>query len=664
MKKTFWYSTAGVVVLIIGFVLVNWLATFSTARVDLTAGSVYTLSDATRNILHRLKEPVHVRFFYTRGDDAIPIQVRVFARRVEDLLGEYKQVAGDRLILEKFNPEPDTDAEDQATLTGIDAQTTPAGDRFYLGISVEQGGQKSTIPALDGNREALLEYDLTRAITRVSNRDKPVIGLMSPLPLAGNPMAMMMGQGAPQPQVVYSQLEQDYTIRKIGLDATEIPPEVKLLLVIHPRGISEQAEYAIDQFVLRGGRLVAFVDPLAYFDQQPSPMGMMPGGPSSLEHLFKGWGIAMDKTKVVLDIQYGAGSGNRAMPTVLALDGPAISRTDVTTSGVPNLLVPMAGAFTGTPVQGLQESVLLKSSKSSVLVASEAASRQGRDALRGFTAPSGVEYPMAIRLSGRFKTAFPEGPPPKPEPKPAAEAKTDAKASNKAADKASGKAVDKAVDKSVDKAAGSASAAEKAAEAPAAVPLKEAAEDNSVVLVADTDLLNDGAAVSIQELFGRRIVIPSNGNLSFFLTLVEQMSGDPALARLSSRAVASRPLTLVRQMEAQAEQAYLGQLKSLEDSLNQTKEKLQELEKAKQPGTDGKAAATLSAEEQAEVDNFRKKSVETRRELKNVRKALRADTESLEFWTKVVNIGLMPLVIALAGIAFAFGRRQRSRSGA
>ena len=185
-----------------------------------------------------------------------------------------------------------------------------------------------------------------------------------------------------------------------------------------------------------------------------------------------------------------------------------------------------------------------------------------------------------------------------------------------------------------------------------------------MVLVADTDLLNDGAAVSIQELFGRRIVIPSNGNLSFFLTLVEQMSGDPALARLSSRAVASRPLTLVRQMEAQAEQAYLGQLKSLEDSLNQTKEKLQELEKAKQPGTDGKAAATLSAEEQAEVDNFRKKSVETRRELKNVRKALRADTESLEFWTKVVNIGLMPLVIALAGIAFAFGRRQRSRSGA
>jgi ABC-type uncharacterized transport system involved in gliding motility auxiliary subunit len=198
------------------------------------------------------------------------------------------------------------------------------------------------------------------------------------------------------------------------------------------------------------------------------------------------------------------------------------------------------------------------------------------------------------------------------------------------------------------------------ATAEAAGALKEGASDNTVVLVADTDFLNDGAAVSIQEIFGRRIVIPSNGNLSFFTALVEQMAGDPALAQLSSRSVAARPLTVVKRMETEATQAYLGKLKSLEDSLNQTKEKLQALQKGQPGAVDAKGAPALTPEQQAEVDAFRRKSVETRRELKLVRKDLRADTESLEFWTKVVNIALMPAVVALAGLGFALSRRRRS----
>src|SRR3974390_318276 len=190
MKKTILYSSAGIAALIVLFIAVNVLATKTTARVDLTAGSLYTLSDATRNVVGKLSEPVRIRYYFTRSDEAVPIQVRVFARRVEDLLSEYKSVGGDKIVLERLNPEPDSDAEDQANLDGVESQVTPAGDRFYLGISVSQGDRKTAIPALDGNREALLEYDLTRAITRVSTKDRPVVGIMSPLPLAGNPMAL------------------------------------------------------------------------------------------------------------------------------------------------------------------------------------------------------------------------------------------------------------------------------------------------------------------------------------------------------------------------------------------------------------------------------------------------------------------------------------------
>jgi ABC-type uncharacterized transport system involved in gliding motility auxiliary subunit len=633
MKRTFWYSSLGVVLLVIAFLAVNLLVGRLHGQVDLTQGALFTLSDATRTVVQKLDKPVRLRFYFTRNDATVPIQVRVFARRVEDLLAGYKSLGGDRIVIERLDPEPDSDAEDQASLDGVQAQTTQTGERFFLGLVIDQGDHKTAIPALDGNREALLEYDITRAITRVSVTDKPVVGILSPLPLAGNPMAQMMGQ-PPQPaQVIYSQLEQDYTVKMLPMDSASIPAEIKLLLVIHPRGITERTEFAIDQYVLRGGRLVAFLDPLAYFDQRPSPMGMMPGGPSNLEHLLTAWGYALDTKKVVLDLENAAGSGTRVMPTVLALDGAAINPRDVATSAVPNLLIPMAGAFTGKPAAGLTQTVLLKSSKQSQLVDSADASRQGREALRGFTGPSGEEYAMAIRLAGRFRTAFPDG-------RPAAPVKPD-----------EGKG----------KGAKAAPAAESARTEAASEPaLTEGTGENNVVLVADSDFLNDGAAVSIQELFGRRIVIPSNGNLPFFTALVEQMAGDPALAKLSSRAVSTRPLTVVKRMETEATQAYLGKLKSLEDSLNETREKLKALQGAGQPGAAGAPGAVLTPEQQTEIDAFRRKSVDTRRELKQVRKDLRADTEALEFWTKMVNIALMPVIVALAGLGFALSRRRRS----
>lgn len=644
MKRGF-YSLLGVIVVAAALLGVNYVLSFGKQRIDLTQDRQFSLSEGTRRVIANLKEPVKLKFYYTEGDETIPIQVRTFAKRVEDLLAEYRQVAGSKIEFEKINPQPDSEAEDAATVDGIEGQMGPSGEKFYMGIVASQGELKSAIPALSADRERLLEYDLTRAISRASVKDKPVLGVMTPLMVAGNPMAAMQGNpAAAQPQVFYSELERDYKIERVGLDADSIKDEIKTLIVIHPRGISDQAQYAIDQFVLRGGRLIAFLDPHAYLDQIPGMPQFQGGTSSSLDKLFKAWGVELDSSKIVLDLENAAGQGQRMMPTVLALDGPYINREDVATSLIPNALIPMAGSFSGKLADGLSQTVLLKSSANAQLVdGSTAADKRGNEALRNF-AKGGVEYPIAIKVNGKFKTAFPEGRPAKEEkqddPKDAKDAK-DGKADQ------SKKGPDKPAPKFVAD----------------ANQLKESKESNTVVLFGDSDFLQDGAAVQIQEIFGRRIAIPVNGNLPLFQAVVEQMAGDPALINLASRSVSTRPLTLVKRMEAEAQQAYLGKMKELEDNLNQTKEKLATLEKKPAPGAAPQQAAAvkeqLTPEQQQEVDNFRKKVLETRRELKEVRKELRADTEALQFWTKVMNIALMPVVITIVGLLIGLWKRRR-----
>jgi len=448
---------------------------------------------------------------------------------------------------------------------------------------------------------------------------------MSALPVFGMPPSPMTGGQPLEPQVFIGELRRDYTVKRVGLDPEKIDDDIKVLLVIHPRGIGERAQYALDQFVLRGGKLIAFLDPSAYFDQLGQMGGMGGGGtPSSLDRLLKAWGLAFDSGKVVLDMRYLTGAGARTLPTLLSLNDNAFDPHDIATARLGSLLMPFAGAFTGKPVEGLSETVLMKSSAYSQLVDSFAATAQGEAAIRGFK-PSGTEYPLAIRLAGKFRTAFPEG-------RPTLEDKGDKNAA-KAPERKAAKASDAK---------------------PEAAQLKESAGENAVVLVGDSDFINDGAAVQIQEIFGQRIVIPRNGNIAFAQALVDQFAGDPALIKLRGRASAARPFTVIRDMEAKAQQAYLGKIKELEDNLGQTQEKLNALQKGKGQG----AGAILSAEQQTELEDFRRKAAETRLALKEVRRELRADSEALQFWTKVLNIALMPVLVALAGIGLAILRRR------
>jgi ABC-type uncharacterized transport system involved in gliding motility auxiliary subunit len=383
-------------------------------------------------------------------------------------------------------------------------------------------------------------------------------------------------------------------------------------------------------------------DPFSYFDAQYAPQAANGGAgtASTLEKLVKTWGFSMDGSRVLSDAKYISGQGPRAMPTVLTLLQDAFNPDDVATKRLSNLLMPFPGAYTGKPAEGLTQTVLVHSSKLSRLVDSADATKAGEAAISGFK-PADTEFPLALKLTGKFKTAFPEG---KPADKP----------KEGEAGKAPPKPETKAVAKEDGAKADTKGAASKAAVAP---DHKAESPDNAVILISDADFINDGAAVEIQEVFGQRIVVPSNGNLAFVQALVEQFAGDPSLISVRSRAVALRPFTVIRDMEAEAQQAYTGKIKELETQLQESTKKLQALQQQRVPGQ--QASTILTPEQQAELDKFRQVSAEARKQLKEVRKDLRADSESLMFWTKVGNIALVPLLVALAGVLLAIYRRRR-----
>ncbi len=628
------YSVVGVGAMFLVVVAFNYVASAFKQRIDLTQDKLYTLSPGTKAILNRLDGPVEIRLYVTQGAKQMPENFKLFARRVEDLLNEFRQQSKGKIELKKLNPEPDSDAEDSANLDGVEGQMLSIGEPVYLGLAVSSLDQKVAIPFFAPEREKLMEYDIARAISRVTTTEKPVVGVMSSLPVFGqpmNPMMMRMGQQGQQPWVFISELQNDFEVKQLQMDGETIPNDVKVLVVVHPKDASDKLQYALDQFIMRGGKLIAFLDAMSLVDKPSNPsnpmLANMPGGPSSLDKLLKAWGIQFETAKVAADMNFARelstqrGSPPQLMPAFLFMNVEGINKDDVVTSQLDNLLLPFVGTFSGTPVAGLTETVLLKTTPQSQLVDGMTASFSGATIAKDFK-PSGTSYPLAIRLKGIFKTAFPDGPP---------------GAAEKKDDKAD---------------------ADKKEEPKPADTVKESKGDTVVVLVGDTDLLYDQFSVQVQDILGQRIIIPRNGNLNFVQTLVEQMTGDNNLIGVRSRASINRPFTVVSEMQAKAQAAYQSKIKQIEDKLSDTQKRLNELQAKKEGGQ----RFILSPEQQQELEKFKHEEAQAKKELKEVRKNLRQDIDSLEFWTKVINIGAMPAIVILAGLTSAFIKRQRAKA--
>ncbi|HVR36189.1 MAG TPA: Gldg family protein [Methylomirabilota bacterium] len=630
--ETILYSGIGVAAMLLVIVAVNVIAGAVNARFDLTEEKLFTLSDGTRAILGNLESPVTIRYYQTRGE-AMPVYLQIYAQRVSDLLDEYREVAGNNLIIEKFDPQPDSDAADAARINGVEPRMTQTGDPVYLGLVVSQLDQKDAIPFLTPEEENLLEYNITRRIASVANPEKGVIGVMSGLPVFGqpaNPMMMRMGQQGSEPWTLISELQRDFEVREVDLAAERIPEDVRVLVVIHPKDVSDATQYAIDQFLLRGGKVIAFLDAMSLSDpsSQQNPMfGQMPGGGSSLPKLLSAWGIEFENSQVVADMIYKMqlmrGNQPADAPTFLGVTGEGINSEDIATSQINEVWLPFAGAFSGTPVSGLTRTVLLKSTANSQLVDGFMAHMGGENIVNEFQS-SGNEQTLALRLQGNFKTAFPQGP-----PDGGAEEEGDADADSET---------------------------EEPSEASSGGGLKESTAPGVVVLFADADMLADQFTVrQYQTPFGR-VSQSMNGNLSLAQNLVEQLAGDANLINLRSRASLSRPFTVVKEMEEKAQEKYRAQLKQLQDDRAEAQRRINELQAQKQPDQ----RFILSPEQQQELERLRNREVEANQKLKELRRELRKEADSLVFWTKFMNIVLMPAGVALVGVVLAVVKRSKT----
>ena len=632
--ETLLYSAVGVVVMFVVIVAVNLIVGSARTRLDLTADKLYTLSPGTKSILQKLDTPVEVRFYFSQSESRVPSDIRTYASQVEDLLEEFREVSNGKVQIRRIDPKPDTDAEESAQADGIEPQPTGplSPENYYFGLVVSLDPQKAALPFLQPSRERLLEYDLARALGSVVSTNKPVVGVMTSLPMFGtpaNPMMMRMGQQGQgqRPWVFISELKRDYEVRQVQMDTDKIDDAIQILIVAHPKEITDKAQFALDQFVLRGGKLLALLDAMCIIDkpQQPNnPLaGMMPGGGSSLDKLLKAWGLAFDSTKVVGDLSttrelaFQENQRPQPMPTWLFLNPEGINREDVVTSQLDNLLLPSAGTFSGTPATGLQQTVLLHTSKKSQLVDGMTAQFSGQKIMDEFKS-SGTEYALAIRLKGKFKTAFPEGKPAAPAPDAADEKKDAPK--------------------------------------PADTSLKESKTDGVVILMGDVDFIYDNFCVQVDRMFG--VARPINGNLGLVQNMVEQLSGDVNLVGTRSRGALRRPFTVVQRMQAEAEEQFRDKIRQMNEDLAKTQEQLNELQTKKEPGQ----KLILSTEQQAKIQEFQAKKRKTERDLRDLRKNLRQEIDSLENRLKWVNIAAVPLLVAAAGIALALIRKQRTKA--
>lgn len=632
-NKTKWepllYSGVGVAAMFLILLAIGVIGNTLKVRLDLTEEKLYTLSQGTRDILNKIDTPVVINYYATRGENEMPMVLKNYAKRVEDLLAEYRQASRGQIEIRKFDPQPDTEAEDSARLDGVEGQSlsqgglVSLGNRIYLGLAVISLDSKETIPFLDPSRENLLEYDLTRAIAKVIDPTKPDLGVMSSLPVFGqmNPNPMMGGRGS-EPWYFIRELQRDFNVREVQTSTDAIDADLEVLVVVHPTNLSDQTLYALDQFVLRGGRLIAFLDPLSIADSRNAMnmQMMMQRTGSTLGPLLKNWGLDFDINKVLADKTFATqiSRGNQAAvePTWLSLTVEGINTDDIVTGDIDSLLMPAAGVFTGTPAEGLTQTVLLKSSPNSDLV-DRTMVAFGADTSKEIKS-SGKEQTLALRLTGKFKTAFPEG-----KPKDAA---ADAEAPKDTADADAG-------------------------------GLKESTADGVVVLIGDSDMIFDQFCVRIQNFFGQQLVSPIMGNLAFAQNLVEQMMGDSALIRVRSRAVKSRPFTVVREMQAQAEERYVARIRQLEQDAQEAQSRIDELTRQQQ---NQDQRFILPPEAQQEIENLRAKAAEANKELRIVRRQLRSDVDALENRLKWINIAGMPLLVTMAGIGLAVVKRKKT----
>ena len=622
-------SLIGVVVIFIGIVLFNTITAQLKFKADLTEGDLFTLSEGSKKLLEDLKEEgdgskLEIRFYLTQGEKGVPVFVSEHGRRIEDLLDQYQEYAGSNIELKKINPRRDTDEEELAVNDGIQL----LNNAFYVGMAVSFLDTTEVIPFFDPAKSTTLEYDISRAIKNVLKlkEDRQTIGVMSSLnvwggPDASNPMAMM-NRGAQQPPWFFlRQLQQDFNVERLEATATEISDDIDLLLVIHPKNISDATEYAIDQFVLSGRKLIVFADPLALKDEgnNQNPQMRIPGmgGASTLSRLFTKWGVNFENSKVVADFNFRLNqrdplSRGRIMPAYLALGKKAFNQEEIVTRDLGSIRMPYAGSFDVSNLStGLTAKELISSSDQAKLVDGMSSQFNGEKIMDSFLTgsedgkPTGTnKFALAVKISGTFTTAFPDG---KPGSSEEEEESDEEKTTN-------------------------------------SNHLKESESENHVCLIGDTDLLSEE-----HFLVQQRFLLSQN--VSFVQNIVDHF-GDDTLINIRSRNQ-DRPFTTIMDLEKEAQSKFEDKLKKLEAEQQAILEKKTKLEST----GEGQNQFTLSIDPEA-LKDIQKKELEKRKQIREIRKELRSEIDLIQLQIKLANIVSMPALVIIAGIIFFVRKRK------
>lgn len=585
------------------------------AQIDLTSDRIHTISEGTDHIVKSLKEPVNLYFFFSKQTAAALPQIKAHGTRVRELLEELVARSNGKLTLKVIDPQPFTEEEDRATELGISsAPVTATGEKLFLGLAATNSTDgKESIPYLDPQNEEQLEYDVAKLIHKLSTAKKPVIGWLSSLPMGGD---FDMQTGRPRaPWVVFGQIEQMYTVRNLEPALTKIDADVDVLVLVHPKGLPPAALWAIDQFALRGGHVLAFIDPNSQSDQSgadpQNPMAAMGADHSShLEPLLKTWGVDFNPDQVVVDLERGLAVQMREgePPTqhiaILGFDATSLSK-DVITGRLDNLTMATAGSLKPLKGRKLQFEPLITTSKEAgTLPAARFAMMADPNSLRDGFRPTGPQV-VAARISGNAASAFPNGPPPG------------------------------------------------VAAAPDA--LKASAKPLNVVVIADTDLLQDFMWVDVRNFFGQTIYQPRANNGELVWNAIDNLSGSADLISIRGRAAYTRPFDRVEALRREADAKFRATEQQLEQELQQTEDQLSKL----QTGKPGANDALLSADQAKAIEHFQQEKLRIRKELRAVNAGLETDIRKLGFEVKLWNILLMPVLVALIGLAMAYWRNRR-----
>ncbi|AXR07244.1 Gldg family protein [Salinimonas sediminis] len=604
-KLTALYTLLMLALLYIGLVIVN-NEVFDSVRLDLTESKIFTLSSGSQQVIDGMDEPVTLYFFFSQEATKGMTALRNYAERVESLLREYEKASGGSIRLKVIDPEPFSEAEDKATQFGLTGATLGNNDEVvYFGLAATNMlDDQLTIGFFDPQKEQFLEYDISKVLHQLSDARQPVVALISDLPVAGgqNPMTARFDP----PMVFYEQLTQLFDVRRVPSDADRLPEGTDVVMLAHPKQMSEALKYAIDQFAMKQGRVVAFVDPHYESDMLAMMGSQQPNGSDT--SLLRDWGIDIAADTILLDGAMGLdirGPKGEVIkhPGILGLSTQQLSRSDVITANLDTINLASTGTLALLPSSTLDITPLIQSSAQGYLYdAQDYIAQAGTTALKRGLTGTPLQYTIAGHITGTTISAF-------------------------------GQAI--------------------AGADPAT--FKATTDNLNVLVVADADMLADRFWVQQSQFFGETLHTPFANNGDFITNIVENLSGSNALISIRSRGQSARPFTRVATLQNKAQKRFREHELQLQDELASTEEQLAQLKNHQGQG----GTIVITDEQQRTIDRYVEKRLKIRRELRDVRYELDRDIDQLGNWLKFVNIAAAPLVLVLMLYLLALALRLR-----